>query len=53
MAGTRCLQSSKVPSATVLIGKLEMIIFKEAVHEDDELAHTGGHGDEGFLAGGS
>jgi len=26
-----------------LIGQLEIIIFKEAVHEDDELAHAGGH----------
>jgi len=30
---------------TVLTGKLEIMIFKEAVHEDDELAHAGGHGD--------
>jgi len=33
----------------VLIGKLEIIIFKEAIHEDDEFAHAGGHGDEGVL----
>ena len=39
--------------ATVLAGKLEIIIFQEAVHEDDEFAHAGGHGDEGFLAGGA
>jgi hypothetical protein len=39
--------------ATVLIGKLEIIIFEESVHEDDEFAHTGGHGDKGFLSGGS
>ena len=36
--------------ATVLIGQLEITIFKEAVHEDDELAHAGGHRDERFLA---
>jgi hypothetical protein len=36
----------------VLAGKLEIIIFKEAIHEDNELAHAGGHGDEGFLVGG-
>ena len=29
----------------MLTGKLEIMIFKEAVHEDDELAHAGGHGD--------
>ena len=34
----------------MLIGKLEIIIFKEAIHEDNELPHTSGHGDEGFLA---
>ena len=34
----------------MLIGKLEIIIFEETVHEDDELAHTGGHGHEGFLS---
>ena len=45
-------QSTRSPSsvATVLIGKLEVIIFKEAVHENDEFAHAGGHGDEGFLS---
>ena len=36
--------------ATVLAGKLKIIIFEEAVHEDDEFAHAGGHGDEGFLS---
>src|SRR6266705_5343891 len=36
--------------ATVLMGKGKFWIFKEAVHEDDEFAHDGGHGDEGFLA---
>jgi hypothetical protein len=30
-----------IPLATVLIGKLELIIFKEVVHEDDKLAHAG------------
>ena len=39
--------------ATVLTGKLKIMIFEEAVHEDDEFAHAGGHGDEGFLAGGA
>ena len=39
--------------ATVLIGKLEIIIFEEAVHEDDEFAHTGSHGDERFFSGGA
>ena len=34
----------------MLAGKLEIIIFEETVHEDDELAHTGGHGDERFLS---
>jgi hypothetical protein len=34
----------------VLIGELKIIIFKEAVHKDDELAHAGGHGDEGLLS---
>jgi hypothetical protein len=37
--------------ASVLIGQLEIIIFEETVHKDDELAHAGGHGHEGFLAG--
>ena len=41
------------PSATVLRGKLEIIIFEEAVHEDDELAHAGGQGHEWFLSGGA
>ena len=40
------------PLATVLIGKLEIIIFKEAIHEDNELAHAGGHGDKRLLASG-
>src|SRR5674476_983448 len=39
--------------ATVLTGKLKIMIFEGAVHEDDEFAHAGGHGDEGFLAGGA
>src|ERR1035437_4211143 len=38
--------------ATVLTGKMKIMIVEEAVHEDDEFAHAGGHGDEGFLAGG-
>ena len=29
------------------------MIFQEAVHENDELARAGGHGDERFLAGGT
>jgi hypothetical protein len=36
--------------ATVLIGQMKIIIFEEAVHQDDEFAHAGGHDDEGFLA---
>jgi hypothetical protein len=28
------------------MGKLKMRIFKETVHEDDELAHASGHGDK-------
>ena len=43
----------KFRKATVLAGKLEVMIFEEAVHEDDELAHAGGQGDEGFLACGA
>lgn len=39
--------------ATVLIGKLEIIVFKEAIHEDNEFAHTSGHGDERLLSGGA
>ena len=35
--------------ATVLIGKLEVFIFKEAIHEDDEFAHTGGDCDQWFF----
>ena len=30
-----------------------MGIFEEVVHEDDELAHTGGHRDERFFSGGA
>jgi len=37
--------------ATVLTGKLELIIFQEVVHEDDEFAHAGGQGDQGFFTG--
>src|SRR5258708_3287889 len=39
--------------ATVLGGKGEVRIFEEAVHEDDEFAHDGGHGDEGLFAVGA
>ena len=38
--------------ATVLAGKLEIIIFQEAVHEDDEFAHEDGAGEFfGFAVG--
>ena len=30
------------PEATVLVCKLKLVIFEEAVHEDDEFAHAGG-----------
>jgi hypothetical protein len=40
------------PQATVLIGKLKVFIFKQMIHEDDEFAHAGGHGDERFFTGG-
>ena len=46
------LPHPSLPQATVLMGKLEIIIFEEAVHEDDELTHTGSHGDERFFPGG-
>jgi hypothetical protein len=36
--------------ATVLGGKGKVWIFEEVVHEDDEFAHDGGQGDEGFFA---
>ena len=39
--------------ATVLIGKLEFIIFEEAVHQDDEFTHAGGQGDQWFFAVGA
>jgi hypothetical protein len=29
---------------TVLIGRLEIIIFAEVVHQDDDFAHSGGKG---------
>jgi len=38
---------------TVLTGKLKMVVFEEAVHEDDQFAHAGGEGDFKFLAGGN
>jgi len=38
------------PEATVLVGKLKVIIFEKAVDEDDEFSHTGGHGDQGLLS---
>ena len=44
-------QQDECHKATVLIGQLEIIIFEEAVHEDDELAHAGGHGNEGVFTG--
>src|SRR5580658_3019183 len=38
--------------ATVLVGKLKMDIFEEAVHKDDEFAHASSHGDERFFTSG-
>jgi hypothetical protein len=35
--------------ATVLIGKLKFLIFKQVIHEDDEFAHAGREGDEWFF----
>jgi len=46
----RRLISAKRLGATVLSGKLEVIIFEEAVHEDDELAHDGRHGHQRRLS---
>ena len=40
------------PPATVLTGKLKVFIFKEMIHQHDQFAHAGGHGNEGFFAGG-
>jgi len=37
------------PIATVLVGKLKVFIFEETIHEDDQLAHTGRHGDQWFF----
>ena len=37
----------------MLSGKGEFGIFEEVVHEDDEFAHDGGHGDEGFFTVGA
>lgn len=37
----------------MLIGKLEVFIFKEAIHEDDEFAHTGSDCDQWFFTCGS
>ena len=34
----------------MLTGELKIIISEEAVHEDDELAQAGDHGDEGIVA---
>lgn len=47
----QALQRTRI--ATVLAGQLKILIFQEAVHEDDGLAHTSGRGDEGFLACGA
>ena len=33
------------PEATVLIGKLKVWIFEEAVHQDDKFAHARGKSD--------
>ena len=41
-----------LPRATVLVGKLKFIIFEQVVHEDDEFAHAGGHGDQWFFSRG-
>jgi hypothetical protein len=35
----------------VLAGKLKVFIFKQMIHQHDQFAHTGGHGDERFFAG--
>ena len=37
----------------MLRGKVEVIIFEESIHEDDEFAHNGGKGDEGFFTAGA
>ena len=39
----------EAPLATVLVGKLKVFIFEETIHEDDQLAHTGRHGDQWFF----
>ena len=49
----RIFAASQSGRATVLVCKLEVFIFEELVHKDDEFAHAGGHGDEGFLSGGA
>ena len=47
----RCSKAnSRIPRATVLVGKLKFIIFEQVVHEDDEFAHAGGHGNQWFLS---
>jgi hypothetical protein len=40
-------------AATVLVCKLEELIFKEAVHEDDEFAHARRQRDQRFFTCGS
>ena len=37
----------------MLAGKVEVRIFEEAVHEDDEFAHDGGEGNFGRFACGA
>ena len=39
--------------ATVLAGKVEVWVFQEAVHEDDEFAHDGSEGDFRWFSGGA
>jgi hypothetical protein len=35
------------------VGKLEFMIFKQVVHEQNEFAHAGRQGDQGFFACGA
>ena len=39
--------------ATVLICKLEFVIFEEVIHKDSEFAHASGECDQRFFTGGA
>ena len=51
--GLKLALTPALAPATVLICKLEFVIFEQVVHEDDELSHAGRQSHQRFFAGGA